>query len=497
MFEVAEHRPALLRVTSLDRFDGLRFLRSDSPPGSPALDLGRAPGEDRWYERATFTVGALSSSLLVSGAGTPVQARWLSAGAQSMHRESDGTTVFATTPTQGNRYEVSSYAPTPTAAALRRAPPRFPRAYLPYAQFELPNASASALRPADLRAEERARPSPASLVGASAPGRTPASDPAIARRIETSPYGPMFALARRLALGARTGYDVAERIERFLLAGYAYGENVPRRRYPLEAFLFGDARGYCQQFSGAMTLMLRMDGIPARVAAGFAPGIYNPRTARWRVRALDAHSWVEVYFSEIGWVPFDPTPPRPAPSSLAAGGGLVSSANGTHGGGRGLHGGVHGSGPAALGSARPGPRGPGGASSWLLAAIGLAALLALLAACWWIAGARRLRRALAGDASGAVAELRWALARVGQPIPPATTLAQLEARLSLARGGPASGYLRLLRELRYRADGAPGPSPRQRGGLRRALGGQGPLARVRALLALPPGATRRRSSPSP
>ena len=40
--------------------------------------------------------------------------------------------------------------------------------------------------------------------------------------------------------------------------------------------------------------MLRMAGIPARVAAGFSPGSYNRDTGEYRVRDLDAHSWVEV-----------------------------------------------------------------------------------------------------------------------------------------------------------------------------------------------------------
>ena len=50
--------------------------------------------------------------------------------------------------------------------------------------------------------------------------------------------------------------------------GFTYDENPPRRPYPLESFLFQDKVGYCQQFSGAMALLLRMGGIPARVLGG-------------------------------------------------------------------------------------------------------------------------------------------------------------------------------------------------------------------------------------
>ncbi len=64
--------------------------------------------------------------------------------------------------------------------------------------------------------------------------------------------------------------------------------------------------GYCQHFAGAMALMLRYLGIPARVAAGFASGTYSKD--HWTVTDHDAHAWVEVWFAGYGWLPFDPTP---------------------------------------------------------------------------------------------------------------------------------------------------------------------------------------------
>jgi hypothetical protein len=67
-------------------------------------------------------------------------------------------------------------------------------------------------------------------------------------------------------------------------------------------------RGYCQHFAGAMALMLRYLGIPARVAAGFTSGTYKDGT--WAVTDHDAHTWVEVWFRGYGWLPFDPTPGR-------------------------------------------------------------------------------------------------------------------------------------------------------------------------------------------
>ena len=45
-----------------------------------------------------------------------------------------------------------------------------------------------------------------------------------------------------------------------------------------------------------MALLLRMGGVPARVAAGFSPGAYDRKRSEYVVRDLDAHSWVEAYF---------------------------------------------------------------------------------------------------------------------------------------------------------------------------------------------------------
>ena len=80
--------------------------------------------------------------------------------------------------------------------------------------------------------------------------------------------------------------------------------------------------GHCEFYASAMVLILRALGHPARVAVGFAPGPL-PETAdsrslpRWEVNTGHAHAWVEVFFDELGWVSFDPTPPaRFAPTGV-------------------------------------------------------------------------------------------------------------------------------------------------------------------------------------
>jgi Ca2+/Na+ antiporter len=79
---------------------------------------------------------------------------------------------------------------------------------------------------------------------------------------------------------------------------------------PLSDFLFHVRSGHCEYFSTAMAVMLRTQGIAARVVNGFLPGEYNEAAGAYTVRQSDAHSWVEVYFPQTNsWVTFDPTPP--------------------------------------------------------------------------------------------------------------------------------------------------------------------------------------------
>ena len=80
---------------------------------------------------------------------------------------------------------------------------------------------------------------------------------------------------------------------------------------PLVTFVTKTHAGYCQYFAGAMALMLRYLGIPARVAVGFAGGSYDPNQHLWDVTDREAHAWVEVWFKGYGWLPFDPTPAGP------------------------------------------------------------------------------------------------------------------------------------------------------------------------------------------
>jgi transglutaminase-like putative cysteine protease len=110
--------------------------------------------------------------------------------------------------------------------------------------------------------------------------------------------------------GARTQYDAARAIEAHLQNNYGYTLDLKAGGAdPLADFLFNVREGHCEYFSTAMTVMLRTQGIPARVVNGFQMGDYNDTAGVYTVTQRDAHSWVEVYFPETySWVAFDPTP---------------------------------------------------------------------------------------------------------------------------------------------------------------------------------------------
>lgn len=116
-------------------------------------------------------------------------------------------------------------------------------------------------------------------------------------------------LAKQLTETAGSNYEKARDIENYLKTKFGYTLQLPGARTdPLAYFLFERKKGHCEFFASAMTVMLRTVGIPARVVNGFRGGEYNDLTGNYIVREKDAHSWVEAYFPEFGWVTFDPTP---------------------------------------------------------------------------------------------------------------------------------------------------------------------------------------------
>ena len=121
------------------------------------------------------------------------------------------------------------------------------------------------------------------------------------------------ALARELGAGAETPFDAARRVEAYLTENLAYSLDLRRESDldPLDDFLFERKAGNCEFFAAGMAILLRAQGIPARVVNGFQRGEWNDLGQYFAVRQRDAHSWVEAFFPGVGWVTFDPTPRAP------------------------------------------------------------------------------------------------------------------------------------------------------------------------------------------
>ncbi|GIV75170.1 MULTISPECIES: transglutaminase TgpA family protein [Caldilinea] len=123
-------------------------------------------------------------------------------------------------------------------------------------------------------------------------------------------FSPAIAqLAQELTAGLTTPYDKAKAIESYLRT-IDYNDAIaapPPGRDPLEYFLFDIREGYCDYYATAMAMMLRVVGVPARTVSGYAEGIFDQESGLYFVTERDAHTWVEVFFPEFGWIEFEPT----------------------------------------------------------------------------------------------------------------------------------------------------------------------------------------------
>jgi transglutaminase-like putative cysteine protease len=118
-------------------------------------------------------------------------------------------------------------------------------------------------------------------------------------------------LTQEITAGLENPYDMARAIESYIRANMVYDETVeapPEDADIVDYLLFERQRGYCEYSASAMTVMLRMLGIPARVVVGFAPGDYDESRDGYVYLQSNAHAWTEVFFPGYGWIPFEPTP---------------------------------------------------------------------------------------------------------------------------------------------------------------------------------------------
>ncbi|HWD08522.1 MAG TPA: DUF3488 and transglutaminase-like domain-containing protein [Actinomycetota bacterium] len=279
MFRVQANAQEYWRLTSLDLYDGTtwtskgQFNPSGGVLSSPPPGLSIVPVQQH-YRVASLTGAWVPAAFVptkVSGIPTAYDA-----DTSALIVQDSGALA------PGNHYSVSSDAPEPTGYELQ-----------------------------------------ATGAASSSPSKADLDLPASAR----SSIGPIAAALVSQA-GASTAYEDAVVIQDWLRSpAFTYDESVQAgssSNYLLN-FLTVTRRGYCEQFAGAMAVMLRTLGIPARVAVGFLPGQQAGTTAggltSYTVTGNDAHAWPEAYFSGIGWVAFEPTPRQgavPPPYTIAA-----------------------------------------------------------------------------------------------------------------------------------------------------------------------------------
>ena len=119
-------------------------------------------------------------------------------------------------------------------------------------------------------------------------------------------------LASDIITNQPTAYDQAKAIEAFLRS-YPYNLDIPvppEDRDVADYFLFDLQTGYCDYYATSMVVLARAVGLPARLVVGYAGGYYDMEVNAYLVTEAEAHSWVEVYFGGIGWIPFEPTAAR-------------------------------------------------------------------------------------------------------------------------------------------------------------------------------------------
>jgi transglutaminase-like putative cysteine protease len=257
-FTVTTDRPAFWHVAAYDRFTGEGWVRSGK-----ATDYSEAlltpPGDSQTIQQ---TFEAKTSIITMPAAWKPVRVD------SDIASRTRVTTHGGLQPTRsfsdGESYSVTSERPVWTESELREAdediPAAIQRRYL----------------------------------------QLPTSTPERVRRF-----------AADLTADTETQFEKAAVIEQWLEGNKEYSLEVTRPDGNIaDAFIFEMEQGYCVYYATAMTVMLRTLDIPARFTVGYSTG-QQVGENEWVIRGFNSHAWVEVYFSDVGWVTFNPTPSGP------------------------------------------------------------------------------------------------------------------------------------------------------------------------------------------
>jgi transglutaminase-like putative cysteine protease len=287
------------RATTLDDYTGLIWdedlqlgdaeEREQIDASGPLLPEASA-NEDNWV-RQEFTIEALRDSRLPASA-QPV--RWRP-GTEVPVADANGDVVVVPDGIRrDHRYTVWSYVPRPNPSELNSFRGSYPEAakrYLEVVYQQVPEWGTE--------------------------GRETLMDVffGASNEFEIAALESVYDAAKGITSQAQSPYEAAALLETWFreAGGFTYDEQPPAPiggTPALVDFVNETKRGYCQHYAGAMALMLRLLGVPSRVAVGFTSGEYSKDDKEWVVKDTNAHAWVEVWFPEFGWIPFDPTPGR-------------------------------------------------------------------------------------------------------------------------------------------------------------------------------------------
>jgi len=140
-------------------------------------------------------------------------------------------------------------------------------------------------------------------------------------RVPASLSTRLSALSNDITAGHAAPTAKVQAVVAWLRRTHSYTTNLKRNSSiedPLEDFLFAEKDGHCEYFASAAAILLRMSGVPTRYVNGFLGGEWNDLRQAVTVRENRAHSWVEAYLGQEGWVRVDATPALARGSRMSA-----------------------------------------------------------------------------------------------------------------------------------------------------------------------------------
>lgn len=125
------------------------------------------------------------------------------------------------------------------------------------------------------------------------------------------------AIRKQLFLPGESAKEHLDKLKKWFQTEFDYSLKASSHTGLAGLHEFLDSRqGFCSYFAITSVALLRMQGIPARMALGFRVYEWDKNRQSYLVKAHNAHAWVEIHDEQHGWLNFDPTPTAPMTLSL-------------------------------------------------------------------------------------------------------------------------------------------------------------------------------------